>query len=56
VFQRAAQNIGDDFHVAVRMRAKAAAARDGVVVDHPQRAETHVTVVVVIGKRKRVPC
>ena len=48
VFQRAAQDIGDDFHVAVRMRAETATARNGVVVDHAQRAESHVVRVVII--------
>ena len=52
VFERAAQNVSDDFHVAVRMRAKAAAARDDVVIDDAKRAESHVLRVVIIRKRK----
>jgi hypothetical protein len=31
----------DDLHVAVGMHAEAAAGGDAVVVDHPQRTETH---------------
>ena len=52
VLQGALQDVGDDFHVAVRMHRKTAAARDAVIVHHPQRAKVHVRWVVVIGKRK----
>ena len=48
MFQFTVQEIRDDLHVVVRVRAEAAARGDGVVVDHPQAAETHVLWVVVV--------
>ena len=36
VLQRAFQDVGDDFHVAMGMGRKARAARDPVFVDHAQ--------------------
>ena len=55
VAQFAFQHIGDDFHVAVAMGAKAAAGRDTVFIDHAQRAEAHMLRIVVVGERKAVP-
>ena len=37
------------------MRGEAAARRDPVLVDHPQRAEAHPVRVVVMPERKGVP-
>jgi hypothetical protein len=51
--QRAAEDVGDDFHVAVPVAAEAAAGLDAVFADHPQRAEAHVFRVMVAGKRDR---
>src|SRR5215470_1923023 len=54
VFQGAANDVADDFHVAVWMRAEAAARGDTVVVNHSQGAEAHLTRIVVIAEGKRV--
>src|SRR5205085_9930694 len=56
MLKRAAQNVSDDLHVAMWMRAKAAAARDGIVVDHAQTAEPHPVRIVVVCKREAVMC
>ena len=55
MLQRAAQDVGDDLHVAMRMQVKPAPARDRVVIDDPQRPESLVVRVVIIGERKRMP-
>src|ERR1700691_1140846 len=41
VLEFAFENIGDDFHIAMRMRRKSSVGRDPIFVDHPQRAESH---------------
>src|SRR3546814_18853353 len=43
-------HIGDDFHVAVRVRVEAAAGTDGVVVPDPERADTHPLRIVVVAE------
>ena len=55
MLERALEHVGDDLHVAVRVRAEAAAGRDAVVVDDAQRAEPHVRRVVVVAEGERVP-
>src|SRR6267378_2835629 len=52
VLKRAFQHVCHDLHVAVRVFRKTAAARNAVVVHHPQRAELHMPGIEVIGKRK----
>ncbi|MCY1365470.1 hypothetical protein D9M69_523160 [compost metagenome] len=54
VRDRAVQHVRDDLHVAVSVRPEAAAGGDAVVVDHAQRAEAHVSRVVVVGEGKGV--
>jgi len=54
VFQRAAQHVGDDLHVAVAVGAETLAADHLVFVDHPQRAEAGVALVVVAGEGEGV--
>src|SRR5437762_14013761 len=54
VLQRAFQHVTEDFHVAVRMRAKALSGRDAIVVNDAQRAEADMRRVVVVGKRESV--
>ena len=54
MLQSAVQNVRDDFHIGMGMRGETAAARDAVVVDHPQRAKAHVIAVDVATERKRV--
>ena len=45
-------HVGDDLHIGVRMRPKACAARDLVVVPHPQPTPMHAGVSVVIRERE----
>ena len=54
VLERALEDVGDDFHVKVRMLAKTLARRDTIFVHHAKRAEAHVAGIVIIGERKRV--
>ena len=54
VLERAADNVTDDFEIAMRMRAETLAPLHAVFVDHPQAAESDVLRVVVIGEGKRV--
>src|SRR3954464_769875 len=54
VLHGAFQDVGDDLHVLVGMRVKTAAWRDAVVVDHAQRADSHVPRVVVVAEGKGV--
>src|SRR5262249_19617362 len=53
--QRSLQHYRQDLHVAVRVRPEAAAWRDPVFVDHPQRPEAHVRRVLVVPEREAVP-
>ena len=54
MFQCAFDDVRDDLHVAVAVGAKPRTGPDPVLIDNPQRAEAHVTGVVVIAKRKGV--
>src|SRR5437870_2573973 len=54
VFLGALEDVGNDFHVLMRVRGEASSRRYGVVVDHAERAETHVLLVVVASEGKRV--
>lgn len=47
-------NVGDDFHIAVRMFRETGARGDHVVVPYPQVAPVHSLRVVVFGERKVV--
>ena len=51
---RALADIGDDLHVAVRMRVEPGAGRHLVVVPYPQPAEAHARLVVVIAETEMV--
>jgi hypothetical protein len=55
MLQLAIENVGDDFHVAVAVRAEARVGRDAIVVDDPQRAKAHLLRVVMISEGERVP-
>jgi len=46
------EDVGDNFHVLVRVSREAATAGDAVVVHNAQGAELHVVAVKVIGERK----
>ena len=48
------ENIRDDLHVAMAMRAETAAGLDAVVVNHAQRAEAHEVRVMKLIEGKRV--
>lgn len=50
VLESAFDDVGEDFHVAVRVGGEAAAGGDVVFVDDAQAAEAHVGGVVVIGE------
>ena len=54
MFERAADDVTDDFKVAMWMRAKTLASLHSVFVDHPQAAEADVLRVVIIREGKRV--
>ncbi len=54
VLELSFENVGKDFHVPVRVGRESRTGSNGVFVDYPQRAETHVSGVVVIGKRESV--
>ena len=54
VRHRAFANVGDDFHVRVRVRRKARVGRDLVVVPNAQRAPTHSRGIVVVCEGEMV--
>src|SRR5262249_39614261 len=54
VFEGALEHVGDDFHVAVRMRWKPVARLDAIFVDHAQAAEPHEARIVIVAERKCV--
>src|SRR3569623_1751704 len=54
MLQFAAQDVGNDLHVAVRMRAKAHPGAAQVVIDDPQCAEAHPFRIVVIREAEGV--
>ncbi|MOA25667.1 hypothetical protein D3C78_1464070 [compost metagenome] len=47
-------DIGDDFHVPVRVLREAGAGSDHVVIPDPQVAPVHALWIVVFGERKMV--
>jgi hypothetical protein len=47
-------DIGDDFHVRMRMRGKAGARRDGVIVPNAQPAPLVASRVAIVGEGKMV--
>ena len=50
VFETAAQDVGDDLHVAVAVGGKAAPRLHAILVDDAQRAEAHEARVVVVAE------
>src|SRR6185369_12815346 len=54
VFQCPFQDIGNDLHVTVGMDWKTFPWLNPILVDDPQLSETHVLLVVIIGKGKGV--
>src|ERR1700730_11242135 len=55
MLKRAVQHPSQNFHVAMRMHAKALARRHVVLIDYAQRAKLHMLGVVVVGERKCEP-
>jgi len=54
VLQRTFQHIAKDFHIAMRMRAKALSGCNAVVIDDAQRPKTHLRWIVVVAEGKGV--
>src|SRR5262249_27259848 len=54
MFKGALEHVGDDFHVAMRMRGKPVARLDAIFVDHAQAAEAHEPRIVIVAERKCV--
>src|SRR5713226_4333957 len=54
MFQRAGQNVGNDLHVAMRMRRKTLTRCDPVFVDDAQTAPVHVRRIVISIEREGV--
>ena len=54
VLQRAGQDVGDDFHVAMAVRAEARAGRDAILVDDAQDAPAHFGRIVIVGEGEAV--
>jgi len=52
--QGTVDDVGDNFHVPVRMHPEAHLGRDPVLVDYAQRAEMRVLGIVVVGKAEGV--
>src|SRR5207302_5391608 len=52
MLEGAFQNIGDDFHVAMRMPGKALTGGDAIFVDDPQAAPMHVLRIVILIERE----
>src|SRR5258708_19636317 len=54
VLKLAFKNVGDDFHIAMRMRRKAIVGSDPIFVDNTQRTESHPLRVPVIVEAESV--
>ena len=54
VLEGAAEDVGDDLHVPVRVHAEPLARQDEIVVDDAQAAEAHPLRIVVVREAKRV--
>src|SRR5436305_6703449 len=54
VLDGALEDVGDDLHVAMRVRRETLATGDAVLVDDAQGTEAHVVAVVIFAERKRV--
>jgi hypothetical protein len=54
MLQRALDDVGDDFHVAMRVHAKALAGSNEVLVDDAQRLEMRVARIMIIRKAEGV--
>src|SRR6266566_10063035 len=52
MFEGAFDDIGDDFHLTMRVKGKAAGGSYYVVIENAQRAKIHVCRVVVVVERE----
>src|SRR5206468_2631875 len=55
VLERALDHIGHDLHVTMAVRGKTASRRHPILVDHAQRAKTHVAGIEVLAEGKTMP-
>jgi hypothetical protein len=46
------ENVSHNFHVAVRVRAKASSGRDEIVIQYAECSEIHVRGIAITGKRE----
>ena len=56
VFQGAFDDVGDDFHLAMRMQRKTACRGDDVIIENAQRAKIQVLGIVIMVKREVPIC
>src|SRR5437870_11631008 len=54
MFERAFKQIGDDLHIAMRMRGKTMSGLHPIFVDDSKGAESHVVRIVILIERKTV--
>src|SRR6185369_8293522 len=54
MFERPFENERDDFHIAMSVHAKPLPRLNAVLVNHTERAKSHVPLVAIIAERKRV--
>src|SRR5437763_15822258 len=54
VLDGALEDVGDDLHVAMRVRRETLATGDAVLVDDAQGTEAHVVAVVIFAEGKRM--
>src|SRR5215471_12221496 len=54
MFESPFENVGDDFHITMRMRSKPFTRRDTIFVDDAQSAKTHGIRIVITIEREGV--
>src|SRR5690349_11809374 len=55
VRERALDDVGDDLHVGMAVRAKAGAGDDAILVDHAQGAEAHAPRIMEMTEGEGMP-
>src|ERR1700735_2245153 len=50
MLERAFEDVGDDLHVAMPMRGKSCCRAHAILIDDPQRAKSHLLLIVVIAE------
>src|SRR5262249_6809098 len=56
VLKRSFEDVRDNLHVLMAMRAKPVSGRNPVFIHHPQRTKPHMISIEVICERERVIC